>query len=154
MTRSSFAIAYTIYYVYVYINVCSRGIRAPHESRLLPRPFLANYYIGLMFSFDAKSGVTLLQWWIIAKERVKPKEETNGKGDECANVNVARDAQSQLALFFLSSRELYNLRYVTSPSKIHFTIHTNIYNRYINNIADNNAETAPDIRLNWIVPIE
>lgn len=47
MTRSSFAIAYTIYYVYVYINVCSRGIRARHESRLLPRPFLANYYIGL-----------------------------------------------------------------------------------------------------------
>lgn len=49
MTRSSFAIAYIIYYVYVYINVYSRGIRAPHGSRLFPRPFLASYDIGLTF---------------------------------------------------------------------------------------------------------
>lgn len=65
-------------------------------------------------------------------------EAKEGKGRARERVNVARDAQSHNSHFYFflsSSRKLYNLRYVTSPSKIHFTIHTNIYNRYINNMA-------------------
>lgn len=99
MTRSSFAIAYTIYYVYVYINVYSRGIRAPHGSRLLPpRPFLASYDIGFLrheiwdyiFSTINHSG----------KGKSKAESRKRMERDEYANVNVARNAQSQLALFF------------------------------------------------------
>lgn len=135
MTRSSFAIAYTIYYVYVYINVCSRGTRAPHGSRLLPRPFLASYDVGPTFvRREVWDYIFFQRWIIVVKERLKPKKETNEKGRARERERGARCAIATRT-FFLSSRELYNLRYVTSPSKIHFTIHTNIYNRYINNMA-------------------
>lgn len=142
MTRSSFAIAYTIYYVYVYINVCSRGIRAPHESRLFPRPFLANYYIGLTFL-----RCEILHFFngeLQQQRKEKAKRGNERKGGRARERERGARCAIATRTFFLSSRKLYNLRYVTSPSKIHFTIHTNIYNRYINNIADNYGETAPE----------
>lgn len=144
MTRSSFAIAYTIYYVYVYINVCSRGIRARHESRLLPRPFLANYYIGLTFLRCEIWSYISSKVNYSSKGKRKAKRGNERKGGWVRERE--RDATCAIATrtFSLPFRELYNLRYVTSPSKIHFTIHTNIYNRYINNIADNYGETAPE----------
>lgn len=68
-----------------------------------------------------------------------------GRAREREDVGASR-AKSHLALIFSPSRKRYNLRYVASPSKIHFTIHTNIYNRYINNMADNRDGTASGIR--------
>lgn len=89
-----------------------------------------------------------------SKGKSKTKRGNERKGTS-ARTWTWREMRNRNSHFFLpSSRELYNLRYVTSPSKIHFTIHTNIYNRYINNMADNYGETAPDIRLNWIFPIK
>lgn len=169
MTRSSFfAIAYTIYYVYVYINVCSRGIRAP--TRIAPPP--ASFprklrVVGLTFLRREVWDYTLFQRWINHSskgKRVKPKEETNGKGRARERERGARCAIATRTLFFLfffsvffflSSRELYNLRYVTSPSKIHFTIHTNIYNRYINNMERQlRRDSAQTSGLTGIFPIE
>lgn len=46
MTHSSSAIAYTIYYVYVYINVCSRHSRPARIAPLPSRPFLADFAVG------------------------------------------------------------------------------------------------------------
>lgn len=127
---------------------------APHTDRASSRVLSSQVTISGLRFFDMKSGIIFFQRWIIvAKERVKPKEETNGKGRARERERGARCAIATRT-FFLSSRELYNLRYVTSPSKIHFTIHTNIYNRYINNMADNYSETAPDIQFDWIFPIE
>lgn len=53
-----------------------------------------------------------------------------------------RAGAPRASLLFLPPRELYNLGYVASPSKIHFTVHTNIYNRYINSMTDDRGRTA------------
>lgn len=139
MTRSSSAIAYTIYYVYVYINVCSRH-SCPARVAPPPASFPCRFRCRKLTGSDGIYD-DIFQRRIVAKRRVKSKEERNGR-DECASVQRGRELCESHLTIFSPSQKRYNLRYVASPSKIHFTIHTNIYNRYINNMADNRGGTA------------
>lgn len=125
---------------------------APHTDRASSR---------VLSSRDTISGLLRHEIWDYifstvnhsGKGKSKAESGNEWKGTS-ARTWTWREMRNRNSHFFLSSRELYNLRYVISPSKIHFTIHTNIYNRYINNMADNYGETAPGIRFDWIFSIE
>jgi len=124
----------------VYINVCSRHSRS---AQIAPPP------ASFPRRFRCQRVRNPRRYFLTAnrsKERNKAKRGKERKGRARERAMWARVARNRFTLFFSPPRKRYNLRYVASPSKIHFTIHTNIYNRYINNIAENRGGTASGIR--------